>query len=60
MAEAGGNGAPRPGGPGGTAGMLSLDDLRKEVATFYRLFYHREPTAAQVERLIGEPGVSPR
>jgi glutamine synthetase len=29
----GGDGAaPRPGGPGGTAGMLSLDDLRKEVA----------------------------
>jgi glutamine synthetase len=24
--------APRPGGPGGTRGMLSLDDLRKEVA----------------------------
>ena len=24
-------GAPRPGGPGGTAGMLTLDDLRKEV-----------------------------
>src|SRR5918994_97659 len=36
MAEAksGGGGdaaAPRPGGPGGTRGMLSLDDLRKEV-----------------------------
>src|ERR687887_97523 len=36
MAEAGGHGAeskeaaPRPGGPGGTAGMLSVDDLRKE------------------------------
>jgi glutamine synthetase len=24
--------APRPGGPGGTSGMLSLDDLNKEVA----------------------------
>ena len=24
--------APRPGGPGGTAGMLSLEDLRKDVA----------------------------
>src|SRR5439155_10485941 len=23
--------APRPGGPGGTAGMLSIDDLRKEA-----------------------------
>jgi glutamine synthetase len=31
MAGSGGDGAPRPGGPGGTAGMLSLDDLRKEV-----------------------------
>jgi glutamine synthetase len=28
----GGAAAPRPGGPGGTRGMLSLDDLRKEVA----------------------------
>jgi glutamine synthetase len=29
----GGDGAaPRPGGPGGTAGMLSLEDLRREVA----------------------------
>jgi glutamine synthetase len=26
-----GNASERPGGPGGTAGMLSLDDLRKEV-----------------------------
>jgi glutamine synthetase len=26
----GGEAAPRPGGPGGSAGMLSLDDLRKE------------------------------
>jgi glutamine synthetase len=32
MAGSGGDGAaPRPGGPGGTAGMLSLDDLRDEV-----------------------------
>ena len=35
MAEAksggGGDAAPRPGGPGGTRGMLSLDELRKEV-----------------------------
>ncbi len=35
-------------------------DLRKEVATFYKLFYHREPTAAQLDALLGEPGVAPR
>ncbi|HEY6638608.1 MAG TPA: glutamine synthetase, partial [Solirubrobacterales bacterium] len=28
--EKGKEAAPRPGGPGGTRGMLSLDDLRKE------------------------------
>jgi glutamine synthetase len=28
----GGDAVPRPGGPGGTRGMLSLDELRKEVA----------------------------
>jgi iron complex transport system substrate-binding protein len=35
-------------------------DLKKEVATFYKLFYHREPTAAQIDALLSEPGVSPR
>jgi iron complex transport system substrate-binding protein len=35
-------------------------DLRREVATFYRLFYHREPTPQQIDRLLTEPGVLPR
>jgi len=35
-------------------------DLRKEVATFYKLFYHREPTTQQLDALLGEPGVAPR
>jgi len=35
-------------------------DLRKEVATFYKLFYHQEPTAKQLDTLLGEAGVSPR
>ena len=32
-------------------------DLRAKVAEFHRLFYHREPTAAQLDALLGEPGV---
>jgi iron complex transport system substrate-binding protein len=39
---------------------LFRHDLRKEVATFYKLFYHREPTAAQVDAILAEPGVAPR
>jgi iron complex transport system substrate-binding protein len=35
-------------------------DLRREVATFYRLFYRREPTPAQIDALLAEPGVAPR
>jgi len=35
-------------------------DLRAKVAEFHRNFYHREPTAAQVDALLGEPGVLPR
>jgi iron complex transport system substrate-binding protein len=35
-------------------------DLKREVATFYRLFYHREPTPQQIDKLLAEPGVSPR
>jgi len=35
-------------------------DLRKEVATFYKLFYHQEPTPKQLDTLLGEAGVSPR
>ena len=39
---------------------LFRPDLKREIATFYRLFYHREPTAQQIERLLAEPGVAPR
>jgi iron complex transport system substrate-binding protein len=35
-------------------------DLKREVAQFYKLFYQQEPTAAQVESLLAEPGVAPR
>jgi iron complex transport system substrate-binding protein len=35
-------------------------DLRAKVIEFHRLFYHREPTAAQLEAMLGEPGVLPR
>jgi len=30
------------------------------VSEFHRLFYHREPTAAQLDALLGEPGVLPK
>ena len=39
---------------------LFRHDWPKEVTRFYRLFYHREPTAAQVAALLAEPGVAPR
>ncbi len=39
---------------------LFKPDLRREVATFYRLFYHREPPPPQIEALLAEPGVAPR
>ena len=35
-------------------------DLRAKVTEFHRLFYHREPTAAQLDAMLGEPGVLPR
>ncbi len=35
-------------------------DYRRDVSEFYRLFYHRAPTPAQLDALLGEPGVSPR
>jgi iron complex transport system substrate-binding protein len=35
-------------------------DLRAKVVEFHRRFYHREPTPAQLEALLGEPGVLPR
>jgi iron complex transport system substrate-binding protein len=39
---------------------LFRHDLKREIATFYKLFYHREPTAQQIDALLGEAGVSPR
>jgi iron complex transport system substrate-binding protein len=39
---------------------LFRDDLRAKTAEFYRLFYHREPSAAQLDALLGEAGVMPR
>ena len=35
-------------------------DLRAKVAEFHRLFYHREPSAEQLDALLGEPGVLPK
>src|SRR5437870_4813989 len=35
-------------------------DLRAKAAEFHRLFYHREPSAAQLDALLGEAGVLPR
>ena len=35
-------------------------DLRAKVTEFHRRFYHREPTAAQLDAMLGEPGVLPR
>jgi len=35
-------------------------DLRAKVAEFHRLFYHREPSAAQLDAMLGEPGVLPK
>ena len=35
-------------------------DLRAKVAEFHRLFYHRDPSAAQLDALLGEPGVLAR
>lgn len=39
---------------------LFPEDLRAKTAEFYRLFYHRDPDAAQLDALLGEPGVMPR
>ncbi len=35
-------------------------DLRAKVAEFHRIFYHREPSRAQLDELLAEPGVLPR
>jgi len=39
---------------------LFRHDLKRETARFYELFYHRKPTDAQLDALLGEPGVAPR
>jgi iron complex transport system substrate-binding protein len=39
---------------------LFPEDLRAKTAEFYRLFYHRAPSEAQLDALLGEPGVLPR
>jgi iron complex transport system substrate-binding protein len=36
------------------------DDLRPIVSEFHRRFYHQAPSAAQLDALLGEPGVLPR
>lgn len=35
-------------------------DMPREVAEFYRLFYHQEPSPEQIGQLLAEPGVAPR
>ena len=35
-------------------------DLRAKVIEFHRRFYHREPSAAQLDAMLGEPGVLPK
>lgn len=35
-------------------------DLRAKVNEFHRRFYHREPGAAQLDAMLGEPGVLPQ
>jgi iron complex transport system substrate-binding protein len=39
---------------------LFPEDLRAKTAEFYRRFYHHEPSAAQLDALLGEPGVMPQ
>ena len=35
-------------------------DLRAKAREFHRRFYHRVPTEAQLDALLGEPGVLPK
>jgi iron complex transport system substrate-binding protein len=35
-------------------------DLRAKAREFHRRFYHRVPTEAQLDALLGEPGILPR
>jgi iron complex transport system substrate-binding protein len=39
---------------------LFRHDYRREVAEFYRRFYHQAPSEEQLTRLLAEPGVAPR
>ena len=39
---------------------LFRHDIRRETARFYERFYHRKPSDAQLDALLGEPGVAPR
>jgi iron complex transport system substrate-binding protein len=39
---------------------LFRHDLARETAEFYRRFYHRAPSDAQLRALLAEPGVAPR
>jgi len=39
---------------------LFPEDLRAKTAEFYERFYHRRPSEAQLDALLGEAGVSPR
>jgi len=59
-----------PPGPNRLLGLLWLSeilypdlfrhDYPREIAEFHRRFYHQEPSAAQVAKLLAEPGVAPR
>ena len=35
-------------------------DLRAKAREFHRRFYHRVPTEAQLDALLGEPGALPK
>ena len=39
---------------------LFPEDLRAKTAEFYERFYHRRPSEAQLDALLGEAGVRPR
>ena len=39
--------------------QLFQDDMKKKIAEFHRLFYHQEPTTAQIDQILAEPGVWP-
>lgn len=59
-----------PPGPNRLVGLLWLanvlypnvfrDDLRAQVAEFYRIFYHQEPTRAQLDALLTTPELATR